>query len=183
VSADERAGEVIDHLRRLLRKDEGKLEQIDFNDLVMSTLRLLHSQIISRRIKVTTSLAEDLPPTWGDGVQLQQVLLNLIMNATDALASAPPARRILTVSTRRLNDDQIETVVSDLGHGVSPQAQGRAFEPFFTTKPQGLGLGLSICSTLINLHGGTLQLTNNAEGGARASFTVKIFNMPQAASA
>jgi PAS domain S-box-containing protein len=183
VSADERASEIIDRLRRLLRKDEGKLGPIDFKDLVASTLRLLHSEIISRRIKVTTNLAEDLPPAWGDGVQLQQVLLNLIMNAMDALASAPPARRIITVSTRRLNHDQIETAVSDLGHGLSPQAQGRVFEPFFTTKPHGLGLGLSICSTLINLHGGTLQLTNNAEGGARASFTVRIFDMPRTAGA
>ena len=183
VSADERASEIIDHLRRLLRKDEGKLGPIDFKDLVASTLRLLHSEIISRRIKVTTNLAEDLPPAWGDGVQLQQVLLNLIMNAMDALASAPPAQRIITVSARRLNDDQIETAVSDLGHGLSPQAQGRVFEPFFTTKRHGLGLGLSICSTLINLHGGTLQLTNNVEGGARASFTVRIFNIPQTADA
>ena len=174
VSADERASEIIDHLRRLLRKDEGKLGPIDFKDLVASTLRLLHSEIISRRIKVTTNLAEDLPPVWGDGVQLQQVLLNLIMNAMDALASAPSAQGVITVSTRRLNDDQIETAVSDLGHGLNPQAEGRAFEPFFTTKPHGLGLGLSICSTIINLHGGTLQLTNNTDGGARATFTLRI---------
>jgi PAS domain S-box-containing protein len=173
VTEDKRASEVIDRLRRLLRKDEGKFEPLDINELMASTLRLLHSEIVSRKINVTTNLAGDLPPAWGDGIQLQQVLLNLIMNAMDALASAPPARRIITLSTRRLSDDQVEISVSDLGDGLGPEGQYRALEPFFTTKPHGLGLGLSICSTIVNSHGGTLQLTNNAEGGARASFVLR----------
>jgi len=172
VTEDKRASEVIDRLRRLLRKDEGKFEPLDLNDLIASTLRLLHSEIVSRKINVTTNLADNLPSAWGDGIQLQQVLLNLIMNAMDALVSVPPARRIVTVSTRRLSDDQLEIIVSDLGDGLGPEGQ-RALEPFFTTKPHGLGLGLSICSTIVNSHGGTLQLTNNAEGGARASFILR----------
>lgn len=170
VSEDKRASEVIDRLRRLLRKDAGRFEPLDLNELVASTLRLLHSEIVGRKVTVSTSLAADVPPVSGDGVQLQQVLLNLVMNAMDALASVPPARRVITVSTRRINDEQVETAVSDLGNGLGPEGQCRAFEPFFTTKSHGLGLGLSICSTIVNSHGGTLQLTNNSEGGARASF-------------
>ena len=173
VTEDKRASEVIDRLRRLLRKDEGKFEPLDLNELIASTLRLLHSEIVTRKINVTTSLASDLPPAWGDSIQLQQVLLNLIMNAMDALASMPAARRIVTVSTRRLSEDQLEIAVSDLGQGLGPEGQSRALEPFFTTKPHGLGLGLSICSTIVSSHGSTLQLANNAEGGARASFILR----------
>jgi len=172
VLEDKRAGEVIERLRGLLRKDEGKRASVRINELVLSTLQLLHSEIISRRIKLVTNLARDLPPIWGDRVQLQQVLLNLVMNAMEALASVSSDRKIVTISTRQLINGQIETIVSDLGQGLGPEGQRRAFEPFFTTKPHGLGLGLSICSSIVGTHGGTLQLSNNRKGGVRACFSL-----------
>jgi C4-dicarboxylate-specific signal transduction histidine kinase len=172
VREDKRAGDVIDRLRGLLTKEASKLVPVDLNELVGSTLQLLHSEIISRRINVITNLTADLPSAWGDPVELQQVLLNLVMNAMEAMPSMGSARRVVTITTRRLLNDQIEVTVSDLGHGLDPEGQSRALEPFFTTKPHGLGLGLSICSTIVVSHGGTLQVANNPEGGARATFTL-----------
>jgi PAS domain S-box-containing protein len=172
VIEDKRAGEVIERLRGLLRKDEGKRASVEINELVLSTLQLLHSELISRRINVITNLGRDLPPIWGDRVQLQQVVLNLVMNAMEALASVSSDRKNVTISTRQMINNQIETIVSDLGHGLGPEGQSRAFEPFFTTKPHGLGLGLSICSTIVTSHGGTLQLSNNTRGGVRACFSL-----------
>jgi PAS domain S-box-containing protein len=172
VREDKRAGDVIDRLRGLLRKDKGKLGSLDINELVRSTEQLLHSELISRGVRIVTNLASDLPAVWGDRVQLQQVLLNLVMNAMEAIACAPPALRVVTISTQKLSDGRVETVVSDRGPGLSPDGQKSAFEPFFTTKSDGLGLGLSICSTIVNSHGGMLQLANNPHGGADATFTL-----------
>jgi len=90
----------------------------------------------------------------------------------EALASASSDKKIITISTRQLINGQIETIVSDLGEGLGPEGQRRAFEPFFTTKPHGLGLGLSICSSIVATHGGTLQLSNNRKGGVRACFSL-----------
>jgi len=172
VQEDKRAGEVIDRLRGLLKKGERRLETVDLNELIESTLQLLHSELISRRIRVKKKLAGDLPPTYGDPVQLQQVLLNLVMNAMEAMTSTSPERRIITVVTRLTDSDRIEIVVADRGHGLGPEQHAKIFEPFFTTKAHGLGLGLSICSTIVNSHGGQLKLANDADGGARATFTL-----------
>lgn len=170
VHEGKRAGEVIDRLFGLLRKGEGKWEPVDVNGLIASTLQLLHSELIGRRITVVSNLAVDLPFVGGDEVQLQQVLLNLIVNATDAMISTPPSQRTITITTRMA--DKIEITIADRGAGLGPGEQNRVFEPFFTTKVHGLGLGLSICSTIINSHGGELKLANNPDGGARATFTL-----------
>jgi PAS domain S-box-containing protein len=172
VLEDKRAGEVIERLRGLLTKDDGERGAIRINEVILSTLQLLHSEIISRRIKVVTNLAPDLRPVWGDKIQLQQVLLNLIMNAMEAMASASSDRKLVVISTRQLSNGQTETIVSDLGHGLGSEGQSRVLEPFFTTKPHGLGLGLSICSSILTAHGGTFQLSNNRKGGVRACFTL-----------
>ncbi len=160
-----RASEVIERLRRLMKKSESKRETVDFNALITATLTLLRSETIQRKITVETNLAEELPSVSGDPIQLQQVLLNLIMNACEAMNAVPPERRVVVISTRATAAG-IESVIADRGPGLSTEDEKRIFEPFFTTKKHGLGLGLSICTTIIAAHGGRLTLTNNSAGGA-----------------
>lgn len=162
-----RAGEVIHRLRRLLKKDEGPLEPVMLDELVRSSLRLLHSELVGRGVKVKVQLAERLPPSMGDPVQLQQVLLNLVMNAAEAMAGAPAERRVITVRSRKFGR-RIELSVSDRGRGIPEENPASLFQPFYSTKEHGLGLGLSICSTIVKSHGGELILMNNKEGGATA---------------
>jgi PAS domain S-box-containing protein len=181
VQESKRAGEVINRMRGLLKKGERPLEAVELNALIRSTVDLLHSELIARRFKVELQLASDLPQVFGDAVQLQQVLLNLVMNAMDAMAATPLPRRSITVRTRLTGTNRIETSVIDRGPGLAAPAQTRAFEPFFTTKSQGLGLGLSICSTILGVHGGQLSLVNNGHGGAQASFTLPVRRIADAA--
>ena len=119
VHEDNRASEVIRRLHRLLRKGESKAEAISLNDLVDSTLRLLNSEVISRRIQVDVALEDNLPRTSGDPVQLQQVLLNLVMNAMDAMNATVPPQRLLTVGTRSSGNGTVETRISDRGRGIT----------------------------------------------------------------
>jgi C4-dicarboxylate-specific signal transduction histidine kinase len=170
ISEDERAGEVIHRLRGMLKKGDIKHESIDMNELIASTLRLLHSELIDRRMSVTFENAADLPLTRGDPVQLQQTLLNLLMNAMDAADNVPPARRVISISTATTDDGGVEVHIYDRGTGLPPSREQEVFQPFFTTKKRGLGLGLSICTSIVKLHGGTLSLQNNVREGARAVF-------------
>ena len=177
VHEDNRAGEVIQRLRRLLKKGEKSFETIDVNELVASTISLLRSELITRRVNVTTELAEGLPSTFGDPVQLQQILLNLLMNAMDAMAATAISRRLVTILTRGTQIGTIEVLVKDHGTGIRAEEQARLFEPFYTTKDQGLGLGLTICTTILQAHGGRLSLTNDDAGGAVAVLTLPAQEM------
>ena len=181
VQEDNRAGAVIERLRALLKKGDAKTEPIDINGLVRSTIALLHSELISRRIDIEADLADGLPTLSGDGVQLQQVLLNIVINAMDAMASTPRAQRLITVTTLVGRPGAVEIRVKDRGDGIREADQVRLFEPFFTTKSHGLGLGLTICSTIIQAHGGSLTLANSDEGGALVTLFLPAEEMLMAA--
>jgi C4-dicarboxylate-specific signal transduction histidine kinase len=144
------------------------------HDQVTSTLRLVNSELLSRKIKVQTELGAHMPFVSGDRVQLQQVFLNLIMNAMDAMASTPPPERMLTIGTRSTQNGNVEVSITDCGPGISPDQLIRIFEPYFTTKEHGLGLGLSICATIINSHHGRLNVSNAPGAGATAVVSLPV---------
>jgi C4-dicarboxylate-specific signal transduction histidine kinase len=174
VHEDNRAGEVIHRLRSLLKKGERKAEYVNINDLVRSTISLLNSELIGRDINVRLDLQNSKFLARGDSVQLQQVLLNLVMNAMDAMASSPPAQRSILISTREEQAGTVAVRVKDRGHGINPKVNGHVFEPFYTTKDHGLGLGLTLCSTIIRAHQGKLTLVNGEGGGAIAGFSLPV---------
>jgi PAS domain S-box-containing protein len=178
VQEDNRAGDIIQRLRGLLKKGESKFESVELNELVEATIALIGHEAIARRVTVKTELAAGLPPVLGDAVQLQQVLLNLIMNAMDAMASSPEAVREVKIWTRATAAGAVEVCLRDRGPGIEPADSNRLFVPFYTTKDRGLGLGLSICSTIIEKHGGKIELRNEKAGGALAKFSLPGSSLP-----
>jgi C4-dicarboxylate-specific signal transduction histidine kinase len=181
VQEDNRAGEVIQRLRNLLRKGERKSESIDLNDLVNSTIALLKNELIDRRIEVETSLANGLPSISADSVQLQQVLLNILMNAMDAMATTPISRRRIMVTTRAAQGGALQLLIRDRGPGIGTEDPNLLFKPFHTSKEHGLGLGLTICSTIVQAHGGKLTLANHQDGGAVAALLLPAQELLMAA--
>jgi len=174
VHEDNRAAEVIKRIRRFLKKGESKIENVDINDLVNATILLLHSELITRRVNVDLELTPDVPGILGDPIQLQQVILNIVMNAMDAMTSTPAGWRRMAICTEIKKNGFVEVSIRDRGTGIRPADERRLFEPFYTTKDQGLGLGLALCSSIIEAHGGKLTLANHADGGAVAVFSLPV---------
>ena len=170
VEDNQHASEVIHRLRELLKKGETQYQPLDLNELVQDTLRLAHTNLQNNRVTVQSKLSLDLPAIDGDRVQLQQVLLNLVMNACSAMADRAPAERDLVVRTARWHGGGVRVSVDDQGCGIPPANLERIFDPFFTTQEQGLGLGLTICRAIIFAHGGKLWAENNPKGGSKFSF-------------
>jgi two-component system sensor kinase FixL len=164
VEEDKRAGEVIRRMRALFKKGELVSRPLDASDLVRDTLKFIHSNLVERGVGVRLDL-QDALVVRGDRVQLQQVLLNLIVNACDAMRGTPAGRRQLCLRTTALPDARVGIAVADSGEGIAPELAGRIFDPFFTTKTEGLGFGLSISRTIINQHGGRIDAANGVAGG------------------
>ena len=156
-----RAGDVVHRLRTLLQKGEPARAPIDINQLVAGVAMLVRHDFERANITVKVTLDDDLPSVPGDAVQLQQVVLNLLLNACDALASLAEGPRELQITTRKADDGSIAIVVCDTGAGLAHLELTRIFEPFVTTKPQGLGLGLSISRSIVESHGGRIWATRN----------------------
>jgi PAS domain S-box-containing protein len=165
VKSDQRARAVIQRLRAMLRKEPALHRSLDVNNVVADSLRLMHSDLLNRDVTVDTDLADGLPAVNGESNQLQQVLLNFMMNGCDAMQDRQTGRRML-VRTCRSAQGHVEISVADRGAGIPEADLERIFEPFVTTKAQGLGLGLAICRSIVEAHGGRLWATNNAHGGA-----------------
>jgi signal transduction histidine kinase len=177
VSQDERAAAVIRRLSALFKRGEMQLQPVDLNALLSETLDLLHTNLRTDRIHVITHLAEGLCSIDGDKVQLQQVVLNLVMNAIDAMRGAPVVMRRLVIGTE-ITNAEIRLSVADTGPGIAPKDLKNIFEPFWSGKSAGMGIGLSICQSIVAAHHGTLTVANNPDGGA--TFIVE-FKLPQAA--
>lgn len=166
VDDDNRAGEVIRRLRLLLHKGELQQQPLHVGELIQDVLRMMNSDLRNHGILVETELDEPLPPVNVDRVQIQQVILNLIMNASDAMAGNAAGTRRLSVCAASANGQGVSIRVSDQGYGIPTGNLEQVFAPFFTTKPAGMGLGLTVCRTIVAAHGGRLWATNNDEQGA-----------------
>jgi PAS domain S-box-containing protein len=176
VDQNKRAGEVIHRLRLLLKKGEVDQQPLDANNTVQEVLKLIHGDLVNHSVTMHTKFAPALPTVKGDRVQLQQVLLNLVMNASEAMNSNSATDRQMIVCTELSNGEGVRFSVSDCGSGIAPDEFEQVFKPFFTTKPHGLGLGLSVCRTIISAHGGKLWAANNPERGVTFHFTVPVSN-------
>jgi C4-dicarboxylate-specific signal transduction histidine kinase len=174
VDDDRRAGDVIHHLRALLRREEGARTPVDINQLVAGVLDFARSDLVLKGVTVARQLGKDCPLIEGDAIQLQQVLLNLIVNACEAMSRRPVAERTLTIASKVTKNGKLRVSVVDNGEGISEDNIKNLFEPFHTTKALGLGLGLPICNWIIAAHGGKLLAHGNGEGGATFSFDLPI---------
>jgi PAS domain S-box-containing protein len=169
-----RASEVIRQMRALVRKDEPRLESLDLNRVITDIFRLLHSDMLERKVRIALELDLELRPANGDSIQLQQVMLNLVLNAFDAMKDAPEDRRTVIVRTRQLDAATIRVEVSDGGTGISPDRLVNLFEPFRSSKREGLGLGLSISRSIVEAHKGRIWAENNPGAGATFFFTLPV---------
>ena len=169
VKEGNRAGEVVGRIRALIKKAPARKDAVEINDAILEVIALTRTEAANNGVSVRTQLAEGLPRVQGDRVQLQQVLLNLIINAIEAMRDVGEEERELLISSRN-EPDGVSVEVRDSGPGFAPAALERVFEPFHTTKPGGLGLGLSICRSIIEAHNGRLWASPNVPRGAIFGF-------------
>jgi signal transduction histidine kinase len=174
VEDNKRASDVIRRLRSLLKKGSREVKALDLNEAVREVARLVSGDAAVRGLHLRLELDSGLPLVLGDRVQLQQVALNLVLNAMDAMQNARADRRSLLLRTARDGAKTVRVEVSDSGAGVSEGDLGKIFQAFYTTKADGMGLGLAITRSIVEAHGGRLEARNNADGGATFSFTLPV---------
>ena len=172
VKEGNRASDVIGRIRALIRKAPPRKDMVAINDAIMEVVALTRAEATNNGVSVRTLLADDLPLVQGDRVQIQQVILNLVLNAIEAIRDVSEAERELLISAAK-EPDGLLVEVRDSGPGLTPATMERLFEPFYTTKPTGLGLGLSICHSIVEAHGGRLWAGANMPRGAVFQFTIR----------
>jgi signal transduction histidine kinase len=175
VKEGNRAGEVVGRVRALIKKAPARKDAVEINDAILEVIALTRREATNNNVSVRTQLAEGLPSVQGDRVQLQQVLLNLIINAIEAMRDGGAGQRELLISTGS-ESDGVSVEVQDTGPSLTPAALDRVFEAFYTTKSGGMGLGLSICRSIIEAHGGRLSASPNVPRGAVFRFTAPAYS-------
>ena len=178
VQSGNRAGEVIGRIRALIKKAPPRRDRLEINGVIREVIELTRDEAQKNGVSVRTQLAEGLPLIQGDRVQLQQVILNLIVNAVQAMSSVSEGARDLLISTGTAESDRVLVAVRDSGPGLPPSSAERLFEAFYTTKADGMGMGLSICRSMIEAHGGRLWASANEPHGAVFQFTVPVHPEP-----
>ena len=171
VKDNHRAGDVIGRISDLIKKAPPRKDCLEINGTIGEVIELTRREAVKNGVSVQTDLAQDLPLIEGDRVQLQQVMLNLIVNGIQAMSDVAEGQRDLLISTEA-TEDGVRVGVRDTGPGLRPESLPRLFEPFYTTKPDGMGMGLSICRSIIEAHGGRLWASANAPNGATFQFTL-----------
>jgi C4-dicarboxylate-specific signal transduction histidine kinase len=171
---DQRAGRVIDRMGRLLKAHILETRPLGVGELVCDVAALVRIDALARHVELKVEVPGDLPPVLGDRVHLQQVLLNLILNAMDAVNGASGQVRRVNITAQLEGAQSVEIVVSDTGHGIPADKLAHIFDPFFTTKAKGMGMGLPISRTIIEEHGGQIRAENMNDGGASFRFTLPI---------
>jgi signal transduction histidine kinase len=167
-----RASDVIVRLRQLFAKTDAVTDSVDLNEATREVIALSQSELQRSGVILRTDLADDLPPATGDRVQLQQVILNLLLNASDAMIGIDCRPRELLVTTGRDGDDGVRLSVQDSGVGINPEEVNKLFDAFYTTKSGGMGIGLSVSSSIIESHRGRLWAASNDGPGATFSFSL-----------
>ena len=167
-----RAGEIIEGMRDMLKRDTPGFTNVDLNQVIRTVERIAHSDGVMQGVAVQLDLSPSVVPIKGDTVQLQQVMLNLMVNAFGAMKESERTMRRLIVRTNSIDGSSVRVEVQDSGTGIAPEKIESIFDPFITSKPEGLGMGLSICRTIIERHGGKIWASNNPDRGATFSITL-----------
>jgi NO-binding membrane sensor protein with MHYT domain len=169
-----RAAEIIGRIRNLVKKEPLRKDALEVNEAIVEVLALTRGEVMKNNVSVQTQLAEGLPLIQGDRVQLQQVILNLIINAVEAMSGVSEGSRGLLIGTGKDASDRVLVAVQDSGPGMNSESFERLFDSFYTTKPGGMGMGLSICRSIVEAHGGCIWATPNAGPGITVQFTLPI---------
>ncbi len=172
IAEGRRASEIVLRVRSLTSRAAPQKTQLELNDVVNEVVALVQREVLHHRISLRLKLACELPPVLGDRVQLQQVLINLVINGIQAMADIGDDSRELLIESRRDKEGYVVVAVQDSGPGIDPANADRLFEAFFTTKSHGMGMGLSICRSIIEAHGGQLWASSNAGQGATFQFSL-----------
>ncbi len=169
-----RASDVIDRIHSLVKGHAPRMEKLDINGAILEVVGLIQSEVVKNGITARMELAESLPHIQGDRVQLQQVILNLMINSIQAMSDLAGGERELHVTTELIASEGVRLAVRDSGPGLSAENLQRLFAPFYTTKPNGMGMGLSICRSIIENHGGRLWASQIDPQGALFQFTIPV---------
>ena len=172
VQDDKRAADVIRSLRSMVKKEPSKKDKVNMVDIISEVMEITYGELIAKNTEIETHIDANNPMILADKSQIQQVLLNLILNAIDAMADNTPDKRKITLRTENI-DGFIRLSVCDIGPGISEDSFEKIFDPFYSTKTSGLGMGLAVCKTIIKEHGGSIRAENSPQGGAIFSFELK----------